>query len=136
MMASKFIPVFILAGGLVSCGEPSAQPTEEITSVTTLIVSKKNGATERVGTLTFENGGEPALNVETTGPDGEALRKAWDETSAIDPLPMEETRPGETNGKTVTTFGTTLVPRDNEDYKWAVYDYLERKYGYQVDVQK
>ena len=136
MMALKLAPIFILAGGLISCGEPSAQPAKETKSVTTLIVSKKNGAIERVGTLTFQNGGKPVLNVEAKGPDGEAFRKAWEETSTIDPLPMEETRPGESNGKSVMTFGTTLVPRDNEDYKWAVYDYLEKKYGFQVDVEK
>lgn len=104
--------------------------------MTTLIVSKKNGTTERVGTLAFQDGGEPVLNVEAKGPDGEALRKAWEETSAIEKLPMSDTRPGEVDGKRVTQFGTVLVPRGNEDYKWAVYDYFEKNYGYQVDVDK
>lgn len=106
--------------------------------MTTLIVSKvDNGSTQRIGTITFSSDAEPVLSVEGEGKDAEALRQAWAETSAIDPLPMSHTESGESDsGKPVMRFGEALVPRGNPEYKWAVYDYLERNYGYEVKVDK
>ena len=136
MTTRKILATIVLAMGLTSCGEPTTQPTPETKSVTTLIISKKNGATERIGTLTFQNGDQPTLEVEANTADGEGLRKAWDEIAAMETVPMSDTRTDDRDGKPVMTFGKKLVPPGKEDYKWAIYDYLERRYGYQVDVKE
>ena len=104
--------------------------------MTTLIISKQDdGGSQRIGTLAFADGAEPVLSVENEGSDAEALRKAWAETSAIDKLPMSHTESGENeSGKPVMRFGEVLVPRGDEEYKWAVYEYLDRTYGYEMEV--
>lgn len=140
-----------LAASCASCRDLTVEPVadsrppktpnssaKETDDVTTLLISKKlDGAPTRIGAIAFAEGAEPVLTVEVEGQDADALRKAWNETAAIEKLPMSETRPVEgEGGKRITQFGTVLVPRGNQDYKWAVYDYLERQYGYQVDVQR
>lgn len=103
--------------------------------MTTLIISTLNHDAEtRIGKLVFaEDGSEPALVVEGSGPDAVALRAAWQQIAARPRLPMAYTETVEEDGQKVTEFLERLVPKGDKLYPKAVWSVLEKKHRYLVD---
>lgn len=103
--------------------------------MTTLIISKlDNDAETRLGKLVFaEDGSEPKLVVEASGPDGVALRAAWQQVAARPRLPMAYTEVIEEEGQKITEFLERLVPKGDKLYPKAVWSVLEKKHRYLVD---
>lgn len=114
---------------------PSCSDSQETQAVTTLIISKvDNDAETRIGKLVFtEDGSEPTLVVEGSGPDAAGLRAAWQQIAARPRLPMAYTETIEEEGQKVTEFLERLVPKGDKLYPKAVWSVLEKKHRYLVD---
>lgn len=130
------VPVLALAAGPAACttsdGEPNAQ--EESKMVTLSIVKEIAGEPLEVGVLTFDQRRRGNLAITWDGPEGQALRQHWKETSALPSLELETSRQAVRDGNKVTEYITEVVKPGDEDYPWAVLDYLQRTYHYTVTV--
>ncbi len=102
----------------------------------TLIVSKQTIAeTVPVGTIEFNDNHQGILKLIRTDELGKQLELAWQEIGKLKELPLTETRIIERDGEKIRAYGKRMVAQTNKDFPWAIYDYLEKKYRFVVDVK-
>ena len=89
-----------------------------------------------VGNIKLPNAQHGTLQLLRTDAAGRRLELAWQEITKQKQLLMAETRPIERQGENMRAYGERVVSPSDEDFPWAVYDYLERKYGFIVEVKK
>jgi hypothetical protein len=97
-----------------------------------LIVSKREVG--RIGTVNFDTSGRATLSTEGSGPEVDALKKAWAEISSQPKLSRIITVEEERNGKKITAIEEEEVAPGDENYIYAVFDTLSRKYGFSTDL--
>jgi hypothetical protein len=103
-------------------------------SVQRLIVSRRNVG--RLGTVQFDKSNRATLTTEGTSPEVDALKKAWDELSKKPKLSRVITVIEERAGNKVTAIEEQEVKPGEENYIYAVFDTLSRKYGFSVEMAK
>ena len=103
-----------------------------------LIVSKRDDSEQlvRIGELSFNDSNLATLATQGSGTEVEELQRAWEEVSKRQELIWKQSVPDEINGKRITrVIGEKLAPGD-PNYIYAVLDTLERKYGYDVELEE
>jgi hypothetical protein len=140
MNVARWCAILVLMSSVIACvpAAKRAETTEKETNkVTKLIISKREeGRAVPIGTLVFDASNKATLIVDKAGPDGEALKKNWEELSKKDQLTWKRAVVHTIDGKNVTALDGTDVKRSDHDYRWAVQDNLERKYDYSVDSKE
>lgn len=102
---------------------------------TKIILSKpdENGQPVYLGYLQFESN-RATLITEGANPEVEKLKADWEEVSNLKELMWKQSVPDEIDGKTVhRVVGQTVRPGD-EDYIYAVFNTMERLYGYRAEL--
>jgi hypothetical protein len=102
------------------------------TAAQRLVVSKRDVG--RIGTIKFDTSNRATLSTEGSGPEVDALKKAWAEMSSRPKLSRVMTVVEERNGKKITAIEEEEVAPGDENYIYAVFDTLSRKYGFSVDL--
>jgi len=86
------------------------------------------------GTIEFHQNGLGSLRLSNTGAAGDRLEMAWQEITKLEDIPMTGTRTINRDGEEIRAYGEYTVAPGDETFPYAVYDYLERKYGFFVEV--
>jgi len=136
MNAARLFAVFAMVLAATACNRDiknNESGGKEI-KVTTLTIAKRQGDTlVPIGSLVFEGSQQGVLTTEKPGPEADELKQAWEELSSKKQITWKRMSLQVIDGQEVTAIdGDDFSPGD-EEYKWAVLDNLERKYGYTVD---
>ena len=103
----------------------------------TLSISKfQDGDWVRLGVLEFDDKNQGTLSFEGSGPVYDQLEQDWYAISDEPELLWKKSVPHEQDGETVTRSEAAMVGPDNEQYIYAVFNTLERSYGYKVKFGK
>lgn len=141
-----FSSALVLAGSLSACtrssdgtGQPAPKSSSEsaaaVAPIRRLVVSKGG----RVGTLTFDKASkasEVTLATEGSGPNVDALKKAWLEISKMPKVTWTKTVVEGSGANRVTAQEAEEYGREHENYPYAVLDTLSRRYGFEVDIER
>ena len=102
----------------------------------TLIITKyKDGDWVRLGKLKFDDKNQGTLSFEGSGPIYDQLEQDWYAIADEPELLWKRSVPHEQDGETVMRAEGVMVRPTDELYIYAVYDTLERSYGYRVDLE-
>jgi hypothetical protein len=107
------------------------------TSPRKLAISKfHDGDWVRLGVLSFDERNQATLSFEGSGPMYDQLEQDWYTISDEPELLWKRSVPHEKDGETVTRSEGVKVRPDDERYIYAVFNTLERSYGYRVKFGK
>jgi hypothetical protein len=90
----------------------------------------------QLGVLEFDGSNRATLTYESSGPLADQLEQDW---YAIDDKPellWKKSVPQEVDGGTVFRTEGVMVRREDEAYIYAVFNTLERSYGYRVRLKR
>ena len=108
------------------------KPAEE-REVTTLIISEElDQEIMEVGRLTFADNGATNLSV-VPGEKGIRLKESWKKISDREKLVFRYSERRMENGEIVVEYIGREVAPGEDNYKWAVYSLLQRKFGYLIE---
>jgi len=107
------------------------------TAPKTLTISKfKDGDWVQLGVLDFDDKNQGTLSFSGSGPIYDQLEQDWYAISDEPELLWKRSVPREEDGETVMRAAAAMVRPDDERYIYAVFNTLERSYGYRVAFGK
>jgi len=93
-----------------------------------VIYVDKNGTEDEIGIIDFSSSTNGKLEITKSGKDADRLKVAWSELTKKSELSYVSEEM--VNG--TWSMYTLSVKPESKDYKWAIYDNLEREYGFIV----
>jgi len=115
--------------------ESVAKETSEVAdSKIVLYKPDENGQYVYLGYLQFDETHHATLVAEGSSPEIEQLQKDWAEVSSRTELMWKKSVPGEVDGRSVTRIIGEDVKPGEADYIYAVFNTLERSYGYRAQL--
>lgn len=88
----------------------------------------------QIGRLSFDDANHGVLSVVATDEAVQLLEHAWREVESRESLPLTTTDEIELEGHLVRSHGNRTVSREDADYRWAVADFLETRFGLEARV--
>lgn len=117
-----------------SNGTAAKENTEVADSKIVLYKSEENGQYVYLGYLQFDESNRATLITEDSTPEVEQLKQDWAEVSGRSELMWKKSVPGEVDGRSVMRIiGEDVKPGD-DDYIYAVFNTMERSYGYRAQL--
>ena len=122
--------------GLWSGCKHDDRSTKSINSRTLIVFAFSAERDIEVGRITFSSGQAPILTITSQHPKAELLREAWEEIHRLPAVPLTRIVQDSTHPEAKPHAATTTISPEAENYFQAVMSYLERKYGFIVDIRR
>lgn len=132
---ARFVAVGAMLCGAVGCAMPAARADQKETRLIELKVAERNGDQLRpVGVIVFSPDMPNRLNLIGNDDFTRRLEGVWQDITGRPTLSMASSRDVVRDGRSTRVYGTKAVAPGDPNYPWAIYDVLERQYGYRVEI--
>jgi len=86
------------------------------------------------GRIYFENGAATRLEPGADPSAAKRFSEAWQAVRSLAELPLAMTKTKIIDGEEVQAYGHKMIRHGDENFPWAVHDYLEKKFRFRVEI--